>query len=278
MRRGSNKKLSRKGRRNKKSRVSWSLRSLDLAKALLELGPVLHDDLGTEFLELLSHLQLLVVIGVASNVGDAVDAGTDGAERTRLAVFDGNGLLRLLAALVKSVEVDGGVRLGGRLGQGAGSTENQFGVEPLVLAGLLDGSPDTAESGRRDDGHVILLGVVEVLQHLVDTDARLGLLVQLNNDLVLLLLDVVLELFLGQLELVLGLKRDHHTTEVLTDEVLDELRAGVAVRDATLLEDLIGEISTRLEGQLFREDEGVVAVEEKLSDLESCQLRRIRSK
>lgn len=229
-------------------------------------------------LELLSHLQLLVVIGVAPNVGDAVDTGTDGAERTRLAVLDGNGLLGLLATFVKSMEVDGRVRLGGRLGQGAGSAENQFGVEPLILADLLDGSPNTAESGRRNDGHVILLGVVEVLQHLVDTDARLGLLVQLDDDLVLLLLDVVLKLFLGQLELVLGLKRDHHSTEVLTDEVLDELRAGVTVRDATLLEDFIGEISTRLEGQLFREDESVVAVEEKLSNLETCQLTRIRSK
>lgn len=258
--------------------MSWGLSSLDLAKAFLELRPILHDDLGTEFLELLSHLQLFVVIGVAANIGDAVDAGTDGTERTRLAVLDGNGLLRLLAALVKSVEVDGGIRLGGRFGQGAGSAENQFGVEPLVLAHLLDGSLDTAESGRRDNGHVILFGVVEFLQDLVDTDARLGLFVQLGNNLVLLPLDVVLELFLGQLELVLGLKRNHHTTEVLTDKVLDELRAGVAVRDATLLEDLIGEISTRLEGQLFREDEGVVAVEEKLSDLGSCQLRRIRDK
>lgn len=202
-----------------------------------------------------------------------MNASTDGAERTRLAVLDGNGLLRLFAALVKSVEVDGGVRLGSRFGQGAGSAENQFGVEPLVLTDFLDGSLDTAESGRRDNSHVILVGVVKFLQDLVDTDARLGLLVQLGDNLVLLLLDVVLQLFLGQLELVLGLKRDHHTTEVLTDEVLDELGAGITVRDATLLEDLISEISARLEGQLFREDEGVVAVEEKLSDLESCQLR-----
>ena len=109
---------------------------------------------------------------------------------------------------------------------------------------------------------------MEFFQLGIGTNTRLRLIVQLGDNLVLLPLDVFLELIHGQLELVLGLERDHHTTEVLADKVLDELGAGVTVREATLFEDFIGKISTRFEGQLFREDESVVAVEEDFGDLQ----------
>lgn len=109
---------------------------------------------------------------------------------------------------------------------------------------------------------------MEFFQLGIGTNTRLRLIVQLGDNLVLLPLDVFLELILGQLELVLGLKRNHHTTEVLADKVLDELGAGVTVREATLFEDFIGKISTCFEGQLFREDKGVVAIEEDFGDLQ----------
>lgn len=109
---------------------------------------------------------------------------------------------------------------------------------------------------------------MEFFQLGIGTNTWLRLIVQLGDNLVLLPLDVFLELILGQLELVLGLKRNHHTTEVLADKVLDELGTGVTVREATFFEDFIGKISTCFEGQLFREDKSVVAVEEDFSDLQ----------
>lgn len=108
---------------------------------------------------------------------------------------------------------------------------------------------------------------MDPLQFLVHANARLGLSFQLGNDLVLLLLDVVLKLLLRHFELVLGLKRDHHAAEVLSNEVLDELLARVAIRDLTLGKDFICDVCTRLERQLLREDEGVIAVQQDLVDL-----------
>jgi hypothetical protein len=42
---------------------------------------------------------------------------------------------------------------------------------------------------------------------------------------------------------------------------------GVAVLDLVFLEDLVGEICASLEGELLRENEGVVAIEEDILDL-----------
>lgn len=183
-----------------------NLGGLNLTEALLEFGPVLHDDLGAKSLELLSHLQFLVIITVTTDIANDRNAGTDGAESTRLAVLDGNSLLGLLLADIEGVEVDGGIRLGGGLGKRASRTEDQFGVKVLVLADLLDGSLDTTEGRRRDDSKAVLLRSEDLIQLLVDADARLSLLIQLGDNLGLLLLDVGLEFILGQLELVLGLK------------------------------------------------------------------------
>lgn len=243
----------RRRKRGREERSEWLTLSgrLDLRKALLELRPVLHNDLGPEIHEVLSHLKTLVVGVIAANVTNDGNAGTDGTESTRLAVLDGNSLIGRLTADLEGVEVDGGVRLGGRLGKRAGSTEDKVGIDVFVLADFLDRSLDTTKGRRGDNRHVVLLGLVKLLQLFGGTNARLGLLIELENHLVLLAFDVFLQIVLGQLELVLGLERDHHTAEVLADEVLHEVRAGVAVGDTVLLEDFIGEIGTRLEGQLF---------------------------
>lgn len=56
----------------------------------------------------------------------------------------------------------------------------------------------------------------------------------------------------------------------MADEVIEELGASVAVWDIIFGEDLVGKIGTSLEGEFFREDEGIVTVEEDFGDLEGC--------
>ena len=51
------------------------------------------------------------------------------------------------ACASEGVEVDGGVRLGGRLFKRAGSAEDKVGVDILVLTNLLDRSLNTTAGG-----------------------------------------------------------------------------------------------------------------------------------
>ena len=64
------------------------------------------------------------------------------------------------------------------------------------------------------------------------------------------------------------LEVDDHAAKVLADEVIEELGTGVAVWNVVLGEDLVGKVGTSFECELFREDEGIVTVEEDFSDLE----------
>jgi hypothetical protein len=77
-------------------------------------------------------------------------------------------------------------------------------------------------------------------------------------------------LFRRHLKVVLLLQSDEHATEVLTNKVLKERVDGVAFFDAILLEKFVGEFGAGFEGKTLREDEGVVAVEEDVFDLD-CQ-------
>lgn len=165
------------------------------------------------------------------------------------------------------MDVDGRVRFGGGLGERSSGAEDVIRIEVLVLADLFDGRLDATQGGRRHNRETVFTRLVELLEFLIAPFARPALFFQLGDDLIFLLLDVEFELLLGQLELVLGLQRDHHPAEVLADEILDQLLAGVAIAEAILFQDLVGKVSTGLEGQLFREDEGVVAVEEDVVDL-----------
>jgi hypothetical protein len=55
----------------------------------------------------------------------------------------------------------------------------------------------------------------------------------------------------------------------LADKVLNEHVAGVAVGDVVLLQNFIGQVGAGLERQLLGEDQGIVAVEEDLCNLQS---------
>lgn len=234
---------------------------------------MVHDVDGTTLL--LQHLGnplLFFALLVGADVADEGNASVLGSSGAAPAVLDSNTLLRVDANGLAGVEVDGGIRLRGGLGQRAGSAEDAV-REVLFDADLAKGSLDTGQSGRRDDSQAVLLLLVQLLEDIDDAGAGLGLGLQLLDDLAQLALNVCVEFLRGQLEVVLLGERDHHATEVLADEVLQQGGAGVAVGDALLLEDLIGEFGAGLESELLGEDEGVVAVEQDLLDLQ-----RVRGK
>jgi hypothetical protein len=56
----------------------------------------------------------------------------------------------------------------------------------------------------------------------------------------------------------------------LADELAEELRACVAIWDGAGGENFVGELGAGFEGELFRKDERVIAVEEEGGDLLSC--------
>lgn len=72
---------------------------------------------------------------------------------------------------------------------------------------------------------------------------------------------------MGDGEVEVFLQGDDHAAEVLADEVVEQLGAGVAFLDFVFGEDLVGEVGAGFEGEFFAEDEGVVAVEEDFGNL-----------
>lgn len=237
-------------RRQSKTGLGGIRPGLDELHALFELGPVGHNDFDTELSEALAHL-LPHILVVATDVADDGHTSTDGRESTGLAVLNRDSLGGGLVAVFQSMKVDRWVGLGSGLLQRGSGTEDLVMIEVLVLADLLDGSAHATESGRGDHSQTVLLRGKELLQFVTGTNTGLGLSFQLGNDLVLLFRDVGLQLILLHLELVLGLKRDHHTAEVLADKILDQLATGVSVGNAALLQDFICEVCASLEGQLF---------------------------
>lgn len=71
---------------------------------------------------------------------------------------------------------------------------------------------------------------------------------------------------------MLLLKADEHVAEVVADEILKEAVGGVAGIDVVLLEHLVGEVGTCLEGQTLGLAKGVVAVEEDVLDLRKARV------
>lgn len=61
----------------------------------------------------------------------------------------------------------------------------------------------------------------------------------------------MLHLRAGDGEVEFLLEVDDHAAEVLANEVIEELGTGVAVGDVVFGEDLIGEVGTSFEGELF---------------------------
>ena len=123
--------------------------------------------------------------------------------------------------------------------------------EVLGLVDLVDAGLDPTEGTRADDGHAVLLGLVQLLELLGAADARLRVPLQLGNHPVLFHGDVLLQFRAGDAEVEFLLQVHDHAAEVLADEVIEKFGAGVAVWNVVFGEDLVGEIGTGLKGELF---------------------------
>ena len=250
--------------------VVWTKRFilsfLDLFEDVRELSPLVHERFASEVHQ---HLCLLVLFffGVAPDVGNGVDLGTNRSHSTGLAVLNGEAGLCLRSDDLHGVQVDSGVWFGGWLRQAGGRAEDQVIREESVLADLLDTGKDSRFGGGRDNGHAVLSRFLQLLELGSGTFTLLGVCFEILDHLIHLLADIVVQLILGYGKVVFLLDGHHHAAEVLADEVFDELVASVAVRDALLLEDGVGEIGTCFEGEHFREDKSVVTVEEEIFDL-----------
>ena len=228
---------------------------------------MVHDNLGAVGDQHVGNVLGLLRVVVASDVGDGPDSGTNSAQSSGLAVLDGDALAWLDTDDLASVQVDGWVRLGGRSRKRGRGGEDVVLGEVFGLVNLLDRGNDTTQSRRGDDRETVLLRLVKFVELLVATDAGLGLGLERGNDTVFLHLDVFFTLLVGQSEIEFLLEALDDAAEVLADEIDHELGAGVALIDALGFEDLVGELGTCFEGELFGEDEGVVAVEQDVGDL-----------
>ena len=244
------------------------LHCLDLGQAVHELAPVVHDDLNASLLENLGHLFLLNDTTVAAYITDGGNSCSDRAQGATLAVLDGNTLSWFFAGDFACMKVDGRIWFGGWNGETGSSAEDVVLGEELLLAHFLDTGLDSAEGARADDGHPILLALVQFLQDGHDTDTRFGLGLQSLNDFAQFAVDVLIHLGVGNAEAVFLLQAGDEATEVLTNEGDHEIRAGVAIGNVVLLQHLIGEFGTCFEGKFFGENKGVVTVEMELSDLD----------
>ena len=229
-------------------RASQALNGL---QALWEFIPILHHNPNTQTLEGLGHLLLLFATAVAPNVTNDRNAGTHGTQCSTLAVLDGNTLSRLFADNLTGMEVDRGVRLSGWFGQRSGSAEDVVFGEILGLVDFIDASLDTTECTGADDREAVLLLLVQLVELLGAAHTGFGILLQFGNHSVLLHGHVFFHLRARDGEVKLFLQVHDHAAEVLADEVIEELGAGVAVWDVVFGEDLVGEVGAGFKGELF---------------------------
>ena len=139
--------------------------------------------------------------------------------------------------------------------------------EILDLVHLLDRGLHPPIRTRAHDRHAVLAARSHLLEFGRAVDAGLGAGLQLRDHAVFFLRHVGFQVGGGDLEAEFRLQRHEHAAEVLPHEVFDQFGAGVAFGDVESGQDFVGQVGAGFEGEFFREDEGVVAVEEEVSDL-----------
>ncbi|QBZ57013.1 hypothetical protein PoMZ_01932 [Pyricularia oryzae] len=249
-----------------------NLTGLNLTQTIRELGPVPHDDAcAGNILERLLHLGLDRIL-VRAHVTDRLDAGAAGARGTALGVLDGDALGGLEAELLHGMQVDGRVGFAGRRVDAGGGAVDAV-VKILFEADLIQAGLEPAAGAARHHSHGVLARLVqllELLRHALAGDERL---LELGDDHLLLALDVDLELVGRQVHAVLLLQRQQHAAKVLPDKLLDQRLARERGDVETLdLADLVDQARTALKGELFRQHERIVAVEEEGLDRHFCCL------
>jgi len=234
---------------------------------LVKLLPILHHNLHTQPLESLGHLLLLLASAIAANIPNDRNASTDSTQSPALAVLNSHTLSRLLPNDLARVQVDSWIRLGRWRLERSGSRKDMVWGEEVILANFLDAGLHTPQRTAAHNRQAVLLLLVQPLQHGHRVDAGLGVTFELLNHAVLLHGNVLLHFIVGDGEVEFLLQGDDHAAEVLADEVVEQLGAGVSLVDFVFGEDLVGEVGAGFEGEFFAKDEGVIAVEEDFGNL-----------
>jgi hypothetical protein len=244
--------------------------TLNLIQAALELAPILHDNSTARIRQHLPHLFLLALL-IAPRIPNRLNLCSICSSRTTLAILYGHTLLCRLPQHLNSMQIDRWIRLAGRLRQARRSTEHMLARKVLILSHLINTSLHSSKSTGADNRQMVFPMFLQLLQLGIHALTRSQLLLQLRNNFVFFLGDVFLEFFVRHLVLIFGFQGDHHAAEVLPDELGEELRPCVAIGDVPRCQDLVCELSAGFEGELFGEDERVIAIEEKGSNLLGCQ-------
>lgn len=231
----------------------------------VKLIPILHDNHTPSILKRLPHLCLFLRL-ITARIPNSLNLRPECGRSAALAVLNSHTLARLLAQHLHGMQIDRRIRLTRWLRQRACSRKDIL-VEIFILSDFLNGRHNSPQRTRAHDRHLVFALLAQPLQHLIDTHTRSQMCLQLRNDLVFFAGHVFLQLGGLHLVFVLGLQRLHHAAEVLPDELVEELRTGIALGNVARGEDFVGELGASFEGELFGEDEGVVAVEEEGGDL-----------
>lgn len=251
---------------------------LDLLQALGEFLPVVHDDLAfallREDLGHLLHLLLTLLDAIDTNVTDARDARSHRGCSTTLAVLDSDTFSVLHSQLLAREVVDLRVGLAGRGVQAGSSTVDMLVGEVFVNTSLLERGNNTGLGRGANDGQRVAL-LLEGFQLLGSSRAGSALLAQLGGDRTELTVNVGINILGRHGELVLVLKAYKHATEVEANEILEQLLNSIALGIIFLVfvEDLVSQVGAGLEGQAFRQAEGVVAVKKDVADLNTASCK-----
>lgn len=241
------------------------LTSLNLLQRSRELTPILHNNDRPSISQHLLHLRPLIR-RIRPNIAHSLDARSRRTQRTTLAILNRHALLGRLAQHLQRMQINSRVRLTRGFLQARGSRVDKV-TKVLVLANLLDGCLDAAQSRRRHHGHLVLVGGSQLLELLVHAGAGLEGGLELGDDSVLLAGHVGLEVRGGDFDAVARLERRQHTAEVLADEFLDQRVASEADFDVAGLGDLVDQVGAGFKGKFLGEDERVVAIEQEGVDL-----------
>ena len=201
---------------------------------------MVHDSFGTTLFgqELGHFLHLLFTFFdlVDTNITDQGNIGTHGGSGTGFGIFDCNAFLGLDTKLLACVEVDSRVRFGGWWGERGGSRIDVFIGEEVVDVGLLQGSHDTRFGRCANNGHWVALRF-DPFELLHNTIAGSSLCLEFGSNFTKLTVDILVDLLWAHGEVVCFLKAIEHATEVVSDEVVEELLDRVAFRESMFFHD-----------------------------------------
>ena len=133
------------------------------------------------------------------------------------------------------MNVDRRVPLRGRCRQRGSGAEDLIWWEVFGLVNLLNQGLDTPQCTAADDSHPVFTLLLQFIQLLAASNARLRMALQFGDGPTLFVAHILFHLILRKLKIEFLLEVNDHATKVLADEVGEQLGADVALIDVCLL-------------------------------------------